>query len=391
MSHWKTVRLGDFCEIVSGGTPSTSEEANWDGEICWATPKDLSDLEGTYIHDTPRKLTKVGLESCSASILPPNSVLFSSRAPIGHVAINTVPMATNQGFKSFIPDPAVVDAKFLYYWLKKNRPYLESIGNGATFKEVSKAVISKVEVSFPPIPEQRRIAAILDQAEALRTKRRATLAKLDALAQSIFIEMFGDPLEPVGSSTHVSFDSVARRITYGFTSPMKHLDQGIPILTAKNIRDGFIDFENVHFADRTEYNALSSKSKPERGDVLITKDGSIGRCAVVDSDFEICINQSVALVQLKLEKVIPTYIVGYLTTDRVQQVLKGMAKGNALAHLQITELAKMSIPLPRIATQHVFENRISALNRQKRANESSLLQLDVLFAALQHQAFRGDL
>jgi type I restriction enzyme S subunit len=94
---------------------------------------------------------------------------------------------------------------------------------------------------------------------------------------------------------------------------------------------------------------------------------------------------------LKLEKVIPTYIVGYLTTDRVQQVLKGMAKGNALAHLQITELAKMSIPLPRIATQHVFENRISALNRQKRANESSLLQLDVLFAALQHQAFRGDL
>lgn len=287
-----------------------------------------------------------------------------------------------------LPDPRRVDPRFLWFQLNDEGRWPRS-GTAQPF--IKPSDVKKHLIYLPSLSDQHRIAAILDKAEALRVKRRAALVKLDTLAQSIFIEMFGDPLEPTGSITHVTFESVARRITYGFTSPMKHLDEGIPILTAKNIRDGFIDFENVHFADRTEYNALSSKSKPERGDVLITKDGTIGRCAVVDSDSEICINQSVALVQLALEKVLPNYILGYLTTNRVQQVLKGMAKGNALAHLQITELAKMSIPLPNLENQMIYANQISTLNLHKRAYQASSFQLDALFATLQHRAFRGEL
>jgi type I restriction enzyme S subunit len=192
VSGFRRAQLGDCCEIVSGATPDTGTADYWEGDICWATPKDLSNLDGHYISDTPRKLTQLGLNNCSASILPPYSVLFSSRAPIGHVAINTVPMATNQGFKSFVPGKEV-DAKFLFHWLRANRSYLEGLGVGATFKEVSKAVVSKVEVPVPPLSEQRRIAAILDKADALRAKRREALAQLDRLAQSIFVEMFGDP------------------------------------------------------------------------------------------------------------------------------------------------------------------------------------------------------
>jgi len=193
MSGWPTVRLEECTEIVSGATPSTSESAYWDGDICWATPKDLSELDSAYISDTPRKITRSGLQSCAATVLPPESVLFSSRAPIGHVAINTVPMATNQGFKSFVPKRERVHAKFLYHWLRRNRPYLESLGNGATFKEVSKAVVAQIEIALPPLPEQRRIAEILDKADALRAKRRASLAQLETLTQSIFLDMFGDP------------------------------------------------------------------------------------------------------------------------------------------------------------------------------------------------------
>jgi len=175
MSCWPKVRLEECTEIVSGATPSTSESTYWDGDICWATPKDLSELDGAYISDTPRKITRSGLQSCAATVLPPDSVLFSSRAPIGHVAINTVPMATNQGFKSFVPNRERVHAKFLYHWLRRNRPYLESLGNGATFKEVSKAVVARIEIPLPTLAEQRRIAEILDKADALRAKRRAAL------------------------------------------------------------------------------------------------------------------------------------------------------------------------------------------------------------------------
>src|SRR5206468_112314 len=97
-SEWPKVRLDECAEIIAGATPSTSVEAFWGGDVCWATPKDMSELEGAFIANTPRKLTHAGLENCAAKILPAGSVLFSSRAPIGHVAVNTVPMATNQGF-----------------------------------------------------------------------------------------------------------------------------------------------------------------------------------------------------------------------------------------------------------------------------------------------------
>jgi type I restriction enzyme S subunit len=191
---WRTTTLGACCQIVSGATPSTGVPRFWEGEIAWATPKDLSGLEGKFISDTERRITRVGLESCAASMLPPNAVLFSSRAPIGHVAINTVPMATNQGFKSFIPNSNEVDPHFLYHWLRARRPYLEGLGNGATFKEVSKAVVSRVEIALPPLVEQRSIAVILDKADAICRRRREVVDNTKELLRSVFLQTFGDPV-----------------------------------------------------------------------------------------------------------------------------------------------------------------------------------------------------
>jgi type I restriction enzyme S subunit len=192
--QYAKVSLGECCEIISGATPKISVEEYWDGEFCWATPKDLSNLGAPYIADTQRKITAAGLQSCATRLLPTGSVLLSSRAPIGYVAINEVPMATNQGFKNLIPDPSKVGAKYLYHWIRANRIYLDSLGNGATFKEVSKEVVSRVEIPLPNIMEQRQIAEVLDQAEVLRVKRRQALAQLDELIRSIFLDMFGDPV-----------------------------------------------------------------------------------------------------------------------------------------------------------------------------------------------------
>ena len=188
MKGWLKTRLGDCCEIVSGATPSTSVPSYWDGEIYWATPKDLSGLQGAYIGATERRITRAGLESCAAEVLMPGSVLFSSRAPIGHVAMNTVPMATNQGFKSFVPTPGQLHSTFLYHWLRRYRSYLESLGNGATFKEVSKSVVARVEIALPPLVEQRRIAEVLDLVEALRAKRRAALKQVNDMRLALFAD-----------------------------------------------------------------------------------------------------------------------------------------------------------------------------------------------------------
>ena len=132
---------------------------------------------------------------------------------------------------------------------------------------------------------------------------------------------------------------MTERITHGFTSPMAHEDSGILILTAKSIKNGFIDLGNVHYARRDEFDALTSKCKPYPGDMLITKDGSIGRCAIAPADGPLCINQSVALVISDRSRVTPAYVSDDICFAPVQQRIQRMGKGNALKHLQITELA----------------------------------------------------
>lgn len=297
----------------------------------------------------------------------------------------------NQHIFRVVPDKVRVEKRYLRHGLEGALLEMQRHLHGATMQHVNRGEFLATKLYLPPLAEQRRIAEMLDRAEALRAKRRAALAQLGSLTQSLFLDLFGDPLAKNGGGAHVPFESVTRRITYGFTCPMKHLDSGIPIITAKNVRDGFIDFENVHYADQSEFDALTAKSKPARGDVLITKDGTIGRCAVVERDESFCINQSVALVQPDHGKVIPSYMLSYLSSNRVQQVMKNMGKGNSLAHLQITELAELPMPLPPISLQREFARRVTAVEALKTAQSASLAEMNALFATLQHRAFRGEL
>ncbi|HIY95729.1 MAG TPA: restriction endonuclease subunit S [Candidatus Rothia avicola] len=157
---WPMRPLGDVCQVVSGATPKTSNEEFWGGKVNWVTPAELSKLDGIYIGKTDRTLTEEGLASCSAEVLPAGSVLLSSRAPIGLVAINTVPMATNQGFKSLIPG-SELDALYLYFWLKTNTATLQNLGVGATFKEVSKGTLLGLNITIPDIEKQHQFKNII--------------------------------------------------------------------------------------------------------------------------------------------------------------------------------------------------------------------------------------
>lgn len=189
MSETRTVRLGDICQVVSGATPKTSVDEYWNGEINWVTPADLSKLSGAYISETPRKITKAGFNSCATNLLPENSVLLSSRAPIGHVAINTVPMATNQGFKSLIPGDQILP-KFLYYWLLDHKEYLQSLGVGATFKELSKKTVENIKLDIPPLDEQAKQVEIRDLKSMIAQKRERQQELFDEFQIALFHEMF---------------------------------------------------------------------------------------------------------------------------------------------------------------------------------------------------------
>ena len=162
MSEWPMVRLGDVAEVVSGGTPKTSVSEYWDGDIPWVTPKDISSNKNLWISSGSRSITEFGLAKSGAILLPSKAVLWSSRAPIGLVAIASNPIATNQGFKRFIPGNEL-DSCYLAHFLIYNQAVLQNLGVGATFKEVSAKRAAEIQIPLPPLEEQKRIADILNE------------------------------------------------------------------------------------------------------------------------------------------------------------------------------------------------------------------------------------
>ncbi len=174
---WQTRPIGEVFRVVNGGTPKTGTAAFWDGPHQWITPAEMGGLPSPYLASSRRTLTNAGLR-VGAELVPPQSIILSSRAPIGHLVINEVPMAFNQGCKGLVPS-STIDTKFAYYFLLANVPLLESLGTGATFKELSSGKLKEVPFRFPPLLEQRRIVAILDEAfEAIATAKANTKKNL---------------------------------------------------------------------------------------------------------------------------------------------------------------------------------------------------------------------
>ena len=155
-------KLSEIAEIVAGGTPSTKESAYWNGKIPWITPKDLSTYKKRYISQGERNITEQGLNNSSAVMLPKNTILFTSRAPIGYIAIAENKLCTNQGFKSLVCDDSKCYFLYLYYWVLNNIEYIKSQANGSTFQEISGSVMKNIEIDLPSINIQKKIAGILD-------------------------------------------------------------------------------------------------------------------------------------------------------------------------------------------------------------------------------------
>ena len=198
MSEWKECTISDIGTVIGGATPFTTDSRNYDnGNIPWITPKDLSDYHERYISRGERNITETGLKSCATQMLPKNTVLFSSRAPIGYVAIASNEVCTNQGFKSVVPNKDV-DYLFLYYLLKYNKEMIEGMGSGTTFKEVSKKTMEQIKVCVPKdISVQRKIAGILDSLDSKIELNNQINRNLEEQAQAIFKSWFID-FEPFG-------------------------------------------------------------------------------------------------------------------------------------------------------------------------------------------------
>jgi len=162
---WVETSLGEIAEVIGGGTPSTTIPEYWDGKIVWLTPTEITSQDGKVVSDSIRKITDLGFKNSGAQMLPKGSVILTSRASVGYVALAGQDLCTNQGFQSLIPKQSVL-AKFLMFWIQQNRSEFESRSAGSTFKEISKSNVKSIKLNLPPLPEQKRIVDLISSVDS---------------------------------------------------------------------------------------------------------------------------------------------------------------------------------------------------------------------------------
>lgn len=343
MTKWKTCTLSDLGEIVGGATPSTKDETNYGGDIAWITPKDLSTLKGRFITHGERNITEKGLNSCSTQMMPTNAILFSSRAPIGYVAIAANPVCTNQGFKSIIAN-ADNDPMFLYYLLKYNKDAIEAMGSGTTFKEVSGSTMRSIRVRVPVSKvEQQRIASVLAALDSKIENNDKINDNLQQQALAIFQqELLRDGLLPEGWSIGSLLD-IANYLNGLAMQKFRPADveNSLPVLKIKELRQGSCDASSE---------LCSPSIKPEYivhdGDVIFSWSGSLlvdlwcgGTCGL---------NQH--LFKVTSDKYPKWFYYAWTAHHLARFVAIAADKATTMGHIKREELAKAEVVIPDAAS-----------------------------------------
>lgn len=363
MSVNQTVKLSEICQIESGGTPSSKNPSFWGGEINWVT---LVDVKNKYVNSTRRKITEEGLKHSSAKILPVGTVLFSSRATIGEVAIANVRLATNQGFKNFICNSKRIIPEYLYYVLKKEARNIASLASSTTFKEISKSKIGEYKIVLPSIDEQKKIVEKLNYANELLEKRLKTTSLLDKYVSLIFIDIFGNPARNVNEFEIVQLKDLSNKITDGeHTTPIRSVS-GIKLLSARNVKNGFIDYEpGVDYISKEEYERIAKRCMPEFGDVLISCSGTVGRVTAINIKEPFTLVRSVALIKPKRELINALYLEHYLRTKYLQALMLRSVNQSSQANLFLGQINKLPILVPPMDLQMKFVDHIKKVENLK--------------------------
>ncbi len=278
--EFKKYKISDIAEVVGGGTPSTKKTEYYGGDIAWLTPKDLSNFKKRYISKGERSLTTLGLQSSSARLMPANTVLFTSRAPIGYVAISKNNISTNQGFKSLICREDKVLPEYMYYLMKFNTPVLENQATGSTFKEVSGTLVKNFEVLIPNIHEQKKIIDILGSLDSKIELNSDSILKLEDISRILFKQWFVDfefpnkDGKPYKSSGGEMIDSELGNVpagwnTYNVGDFVESISQSINKKEKKSAK--FLNTSDILAGEIKEVNFLPTNDMPGQAKKMIKK------------------------------------------------------------------------------------------------------------------------
>ena len=381
-------KIGEICQIVSGSTPKTSVNEYWDGNIKWITPAEIN--EDTYIvNDSERKISELAVEKNHMLSFPKGTVILSSRAPIGKVAIAGCEMYCNQGFKNLICSN-VINNKYLYWFLKEKKGFLNSLGRGATFKEISKSIISKIEIEVPSKEKQEDIVEILEKINNIIKDRKREICALDNLIKARFVEMFGDAVDNPLRWNKKQLQEIVTddcTISYGIVQTGEDQKDGVPVFRPVDIVNRIPKLEELK--KTTEKISNKYKKTILKGrEMLITVRANIAETCIVGEEFKGCnVGRGIVPIRTKEDIVVLEFLKCILDSKHINDDIKRKAKGITLIQLNMQDLREIELIIPPIEKQKAYVQFAKQVDKSKVAVQKALDEAQLLFDSLMQEYF----
>ena len=368
--HWDAKALKRGFRVVNGSTPKSGEPENWDGDIPWFTPDDLGKNIGKVLDEPARYITRKGYESCGTRMVRTGSLVLSTRAPIGHLAIAGTPLCTNQGCRSLVPRGPCGETYF-YFQLHAAREVLRSAGRGSTFMELSTADLESIMLAVPPPDEQRDITAFLDRETAkidalvatrerlidlLQEKRTALITRAVTRGLDPNVPMKDSGVEWLGEiPAHWRVGSLSRWWT---VVDCKHrtvpfFDEGVAVASIGQVRGLRIDLADANRTSLREYQLMIEGGRePQIGDIIYTRNATVGEAAIVDTEEPFCMGQDVSLIRSRGGS--PLFLLHSLRSRVVLAQLEALTIGSTFKRINVDQIKRFLVPVPPRAEQEAI-------------------------------------
>ena len=390
--NWERVRLGEVCNMKSGGTPSRKKSSFFGGNIKWCKISDIENATEGIVYDTEEKITEEGLSDINGRIFSEGTLLLAMYGSVGKVAFINERMSVNQAILGInIKNLDILDSKFLYYWFIGERRNLLNKAVGVTLKNISKGIVESLTIPLPPMSVQKEIVEKLDKAAAIREKSKVLLAHYDALAESLFIELFGDPISNEKGWEKTNIKDICD-IKGGKRVPLKHklvkYDTGLPYIKAGNIKNGKITLDDLEYL-LPETQKMIARYIVDEGDVCITVAGTIGNVGIVPKELDKAnLTENANKFVIKHEERLSNYFLCYLfQTEFIQEQIRKRTMAVGVPKLAIFRIEELEIPLPPLSLQVKFAEMVENIEEQKARAKAEIEQSEAVFQALLQESF----
>lgn len=370
MRDWCESSVADLADVVSGGTPSRDVSSFWNGGIPWVTPTDITASTTNYLSDTASSLSRLGLLSSSAKMLPSGAILFTSRASVGLVKMAAMPVCTNQGFKSLVPRRNV-DGPFLFYQVERLRGQFQRYAAGSTFPEINKGDTGRVRIPHPVRrEEQRRIASVLEAVDAAIETTSGLIAKYQQIKSGLMHDLFTRGVLPNGQRRPprseapelyqetamgwipqdwrlTTCESVCEKVIDCKNRTPPETPDGYPVIRTPNVRDGeFVDTD-LAFTDERSYADWTMRGKPKVGDIVITREAPVGEvCMIPERHPHACLGQRMMLYRPNQDLIAPRYFLYALQSQPIKNRLELISGGSTVGHVRVGDIRDLWMFMP---------------------------------------------